>query len=158
MQAAKKYIKGILIICGLLIGYMGYKWYQTDSTQTFVMEAITEHAGNKTDITDICHLQIKEKIVPGKAYDISVRYEIVPKRGNGLFRKRVEEDKYKKANIGCSEMIMTGKVNAKKERLILKIGLTINPSDITDGNGHTFQPDKEMLHPVYEIKESGEKL
>lgn len=166
MQKKSKIIR-ILIVIGILSAYMGCQIYTKSETQTISVRAITQDAiNNKKAVPDVIHLETvsmlqklryQNNLIPGFTYRVTIQYNIVPKKGTGLFTKTKSQVTKNRAYQGCSELETNQIFTANKKYLAIDLALTVNPDKIVDKNGKTFNPKTMKLCPIISLEEINKK-
>ena len=134
---------------------LGVPAYQESRIQTVYMEAVTEHAvGDEDAVAGNIQIRWDGTVKKGSRYRASVHYDIVERKGRGLFCKEPGCGKGVRAGIGCSEMETAATFEAREGSIRLDISLRIDPSDITGAGGAPFDPAHQMLCPAVEIEEN----
>lgn len=155
-KTVKNYIRALLCILSFICLSMGYRIYAAKTTQVITIRAISEAAlGNKEAISDTLHIEtvsVLEKIgsrnnlVPGLEYQIIVEYDMIAKTGDGLFAKGSVKQQ-NPVYLKCTELQTKQTFIARNKFLSIDLALTVDPTELVDEDGKTFDPKTMKLVP-----------
>lgn len=161
-KTVKNYIRALLCILSFICLTMGYRIYATKMTQIITVRAISEGAlGNDKAISDTMHIETvsvpekigsKNNLVPGLEYQIIVEYDLISKTGNGLFAKGAVKQQ-NPVYLKCTKLQTKQTFTARNKFLSIDLALTVDPAELVDKDGKTFNPKTMKLVPRIELKE-----
>lgn len=145
----------IIFLILILFGIIFYDFAIMKSRhnkQVVVARLVTEEASKSKDILyDNLRVSLKDALIPGDMYRLTIDFQVVDKRGKRFLISPVKQTD-DQANLGCVKLEYSERFVASKERMQVYLQMAITGTEITDAHGNVIDFRKQKLAPIIMVE------